>query len=271
MLTLLASTSASLSLLLLPSTDAFAPLQVSSKFKFSTFLQSKVVSSSGFMTSPSESNETVSNSNPYSNSNPSPYQEQKKQTLSRPERKAQERQRKQRKLSETKETKPNFYKLHSTNVAQLTQESTADDVLKAIKRAQNMHDHHDIRVIEDFLLDECDEGFAYGYRGSLLARLAVAALHLGNHELARRAIDVRRVYHRPGMMPMESAAIIRGLLRVQNMTDALEILDDELSLPLDVSLWQFHYLAVSQPVSQQNCCVECVFDFVFFCYIQLLL
>jgi hypothetical protein len=37
------------------------------------------------------------------------------------------------------------------------------------------------------------------------------------------------------MMPMESAAIIRGLLRVQNTTDALEILDDELSLPLDVS------------------------------------
>jgi hypothetical protein len=37
------------------------------------------------------------------------------------------------------------------------------------------------------------------------------------------------------MMPMESAAIIRGLLRVRNATDALEVLHDELSLPLEVS------------------------------------
>lgn len=37
------------------------------------------------------------------------------------------------------------------------------------------------------------------------------------------------------MMPMESAAIIRGLLRVHNSTDALEVLHDELSLPLEVS------------------------------------
>lgn len=98
-----------------------------------------------------------------------------------------------------------------------------------------MHDHHDIRVIGDFLLDECDEGFAYGYRGSLLARLAVAAMHLGDNESARRAIEARRVYHRPAMMPMESAAIIRGLLRLHNTTEALGILVDELSLPLDVS------------------------------------
>jgi hypothetical protein len=231
LLTLLASTTS-----LLPSSDAFAPLQVSSKF--STCLQSNVVSA--FMTAPSEPNDSV----------PNLYQEQKKQTLSRPERKALERQRKQRKATEPK-IKSN-YKLHSTNVAQLTQESTADDVVKAIKRAQNLHDHHDIRVIEDFLLDDCDEGFAYGYRGSLLARLAVAAMHLGDNESARRAIEARRLYHRPAMMPMESAAIIRGLLRVQNTTDALEILDDELSLPLDVS----------QSVRQQNCSVDllCVFD-----------
>ena len=36
------------------------------------------------------------------------------------------------------------------------------------------------------------------------------------------------------MLPMESAAIIRGLLRVKNATDAMEILHDELSLPLEV-------------------------------------
>jgi len=65
-----------------------------------------------------------------------------------------------------------------------------------------------------------------------LARLAVAALHMSNHELARKALEVRRVDHRSSMMPMESAAIIRGLLRVHNVTDAIMILDDELSLPL---------------------------------------
>jgi hypothetical protein len=216
LLTLLASTAS-----LLPSSDAFGPLQVPSKF--STCLQSNVVSA--FMTSPSEPNDAVPNN---------PYQEQKKQTLTRPERKALERQKKHRKATEPK-IKASNYKLHSTNVAQLTQESTAEDVVKAIKRAQNMHDHHDIRVIVDFLLDDCDPGFAYGYRGSLLARLAVAAMHLGDNESAQRAIEARRVHHRPAMLPMESAAIIRGLLRVHNTTDALAILDDELSLPLDVS------------------------------------
>jgi hypothetical protein len=64
--------------------------------------------------------------------------------------------------------------------------------------------------------------------------LAVAALHFGNNKVARRAIDIRRLEYRPSMLPMESAAIIRGLLRVHNATDALEILFDELSLPLEV-------------------------------------
>jgi len=55
---------------------------------------------------------------------------------------------------------------------------------------------------------------------------------MSNNELARKAIDVRRLEHRASMMPMESAAIIRGLLRVGNTTDALTLLNDELSLPL---------------------------------------
>lgn len=97
-----------------------------------------------------------------------------------------------------------------------------------------MHDHHDIRVIANFLLEECGEDFAYGFRGSLLARLAVAALHFGNHDVARQAIAVRRLEHRPSMLPMESAAIIRGLLRMKNTTEATELLNDELHLPLEV-------------------------------------
>jgi hypothetical protein len=160
---------------------------------------------------------------------------QKKQKLSRPERKALERQKKQQKHMNEKRIKAKAkYNLHSTAVSELTQESTADDVLKAIKRAQNLHDRHDLRVIADFLIDECDVDFAYGYRGSLLARLAVGALHFGNHDVARRAITIRRLEYRPSMMPMESAAIIRGLLRTQNATEAMEILDDELALPLEV-------------------------------------
>ena len=185
------------------------------------------------------------------------YQErqQRNEKLSRPERKALERQRKHRRATTTTTTTTTSskrtttttttttsskeqqegvkYNLHSTAVSQLTEESTADEVLRAIKRAQKNHDHHDIRVIEDFLLD-CHECFAYGYRGSLLARLAVAALHLGHQEVARKAIEVRRRDHRSGMLPMESAAIIRGLLRNHNVTDALEMLQDELSIPIPV-------------------------------------
>ena len=118
--------------------------------------------------------------------------------------------------------------------------TTADDVTKAIKRAQKLHDHHDLRVIANFLIDECDIGFAYGYRGALLARLAVAALHWENHEVARRAIEIRKLEYRASMRPMESAAIIRGLLRVHNVTGALDMIADELSLPMEVSICEGH-------------------------------
>jgi len=125
------------------------------------------------------------------------------------------------------------FKLHSKAISQLSSSSNHDDVVKAIKRAQKQHDHHDFRVIANFLIDECDVGFAYGYRGSLLARLAVAALHAENHIVARRAIEIRRLEYRASMRPMESAAIIRGYLRVHNVTDALDMIADELSLPMD--------------------------------------
>lgn len=69
-----------------------------------------------------------------------------------------------------------------------------------------------------------------------MARLAVAALRWENHKVARRAIEIRRLEYRGSMQPMESAAIIRGLLRVHNVTDALDLIADELSLPLEVSL-----------------------------------
>ncbi|KAL9188393.1 hypothetical protein ACHAXT_006771 [Thalassiosira profunda] len=125
------------------------------------------------------------------------------------------------------------HKLHSTAVDRLDGSTTADEVVQAIKRAQNLHDVHDIREIAHFLLEEVDVSFAYGYRGSLLSRLAVASLHINNYDIAERCIVERRISHRSSMLPMESAAIIRGLLRCHHIEEAWEVLDDELSLPLD--------------------------------------
>lgn len=179
----------------------------------------------------SSTQDTNNNNNQASNIVIEETNSKNKRPLSRPERKALERQKKIQ-SSTPRSKKPN-YPLHSNAVSRLTKDSTAEDVTRAIKRAQNNHDHQDLKVIADFLINECDVGFAYGYRGSLLARLAVAALHFENHVVARRAIDIRRLEYRPSMLPMESAAIIRGLLRVKNATDAMEILHDELSLPLE--------------------------------------
>eukprot|EP00522_Entomoneis_paludosa_P015033 CAMPEP_0172456436 /NCGR_PEP_ID=MMETSP1065-20121228/15569_1 /TAXON_ID=265537 /ORGANISM="Amphiprora paludosa, Strain CCMP125" /LENGTH=602 /DNA_ID=CAMNT_0013209441 /DNA_START=154 /DNA_END=1959 /DNA_ORIENTATION=+ len=122
--------------------------------------------------------------------------------------------------------------LHSTVLPELTQNSTADDVMKAIKRAQNLHDRHDLQAISRFLLEHTEDSFAYGYKGSMLARLAVAALHMNSHSIAKKALDYRRANFRSSMLPMESAAIVRNLLRVHNVTAAWTILQDELSLPL---------------------------------------
>lgn len=78
-----------------------------------------------------------------------------------------------------------------------------------------------------------DVTYAYGYRGSLLSRLAVASLHLNNHDIALRCITERRINHRASMLPLESAAIVRGLLRCHYTKEAWEVLEDELSLPLE--------------------------------------
>jgi hypothetical protein len=55
--------------------------------------------------------------------------------LSRPERKALERKKKQQKKNgNEKNGKKKVLKLHSNNISELTKESSADDVIKAIKR-----------------------------------------------------------------------------------------------------------------------------------------
>jgi GTP-binding protein len=166
---------------------------------------------------------------------------QDKKRLSRPERKALARVRKKeaglptsQKFQRTKEKQRiRRYELHSTAVSELAKDSSPDDVIRAIKRAQKNHDNHDLRVVTRFLLEETDDSFAYGFKGALLARLAVAALHLQSHTSAERAITKRRIDFRSSMLPLESAAIVRNLLRVHNVTDAWNVLDDELSLPLE--------------------------------------
>ena len=44
--------------------------------------------------------------------------------------------------------------LHSENVARLDEHTTAEEVVRAIKRAQNLHDLHDVKEIARFLVDE---------------------------------------------------------------------------------------------------------------------
>lgn len=155
------------------------------------------------------------------------------QRLSRPERKALERANKQKQTRNgQEENSKRKYTLHSTAVSELNKDSSPEDVMRAIKRAQNNHDNHDLRVITRFLLEETDDSYAYGFKGSLLARLAVAALHLQHHTSAAQAIAKRHADFRSSIVPLESAALVRNLLRVHNVTDAWNVLEDELSLPL---------------------------------------
>ena len=107
---------------------------------------------------------------------------------------------------------------------------------RAIKRAQNLHDAHDLQTISKFLIDECDEHWGYGFRGSLLSRLAVAALHMKEVDVAMRAIEARRTHERASMKPLESAAIVRGLMRAQKVDAGWNVLEDELALPLESSI-----------------------------------
>jgi hypothetical protein len=103
---------------------------------------------------------------------------------------------------------------------------------RAIKRAQNRHDLHDLKTIGAFLMDQCDEQWGYGFRGTLLSRLAVAALHMNEVELALKAIEIRGVHERLSIKPFESTGIVRGLLRAGLREEGWAVLEDELRLPL---------------------------------------
>eukprot|EP00980_Cylindrotheca_fusiformis_P021328 scaffold8212_cov93-Cylindrotheca_fusiformis.AAC.8 len=140
-----------------------------------------------------------------------------------------------------------FYTLHSSAVSHLQKDMPVSDIMyvysncnanesinrRAIKRAQNLHDFHDLETIAAFLIEECDEDWGYGFRGSLLSRLAVAALHMNAIEVAQQAIQTRRSSERSSMQPYESAAIVRGLMRAGQIDKGWIVLEDELRLPMD--------------------------------------
>lgn len=132
-------------------------------------------------------------------------------------------------------SKKRCYQLRSNNISQLTASSSTDDVIKAMKRASNLKNKNDIAVIGEFLLYGVDDGFGYGYKGSLLARFAVAALRLSEYDLAHRAMRMRRERFAESMTSFESAAILRGLLRMHKVDAAFELLEEELAVVQDVN------------------------------------
>ena len=90
-----------------------------------------------------------------------------------------------------------------------------------------------LKRIAKLLLETTNDPFmANGSQGSLLSRLAVAALRLNNHAIATDAISHRQNQFRNDMNPLESCAIVRNLLRAGNGTEAYQILEEELSLPM---------------------------------------
>jgi len=208
----------------LSSSPAITKLQASSPTRTSTALDVSMVST--FM-DPShydhEGNALTSHKKSHSPSS------SKSKKLSRPERKKMERAIK-------KSRKSGIYQLHSTRISELNvQSSTHEDVMIAIKRAQNLHDEQDIMTIGRFLLEGVDDTFAYGYKGSVLARFAVAALRCGQYDIAQQALDERRTKFQDSMQPYESAAIVRGWNRCNKSKKAFEVLEQELSLTSSAS------------------------------------
>lgn len=64
-------------------------------------------------------------------------------------------------LQGTATTIPTVHELHSENVKRLDANTTADEVVRAIKRAQNLHDLHDVAEIAHFLVEEVGKYLYY--------------------------------------------------------------------------------------------------------------
>lgn len=136
-------------------------------------------------------------------------------------------------------------------------------VLSAIKRSQNSNNVQDLYLIHKLLqcivveqanTSNYSNNFMYtdSERCSVLARFAVAALHMKQYSIASNSLQLRKniiaKYNHKNdtdieaihdsnkdlhllIRPKESSAIVRGLLRMQNITQAVEVLNLELSIP----------------------------------------
>ena len=83
-------------------------------------------------------------------------------------------------------TMAQVHPLHSTAVDKLEVSLTsADDVVQVIKRAQNLHDVHDIREIAHFLLEDCGEYYFVPCktRESVLMLLYFACIKLFTNQM----------------------------------------------------------------------------------------
>uniref|UniRef100_A0A7S1BPM9 EngB-type G domain-containing protein n=1 Tax=Corethron hystrix TaxID=216773 RepID=A0A7S1BPM9_9STRA len=147
---------------------------------------------------------------------------------SRPDRKRMERARKHRKKGEKKQ-KPPPPKVEMKPLC--PEGSTLDELYKAIKHAHKIHSEEDLEILTEFLVHKVDATFGYGYRGSLLSRVAVASLSMNRLDLAEAALDVRTRDHSGAFDPRESAAIVRALDRAGHMDRAEAVVREELALP----------------------------------------
>lgn len=149
--------------------------------------------------------------------------------LSRPERKRAERQKK--KPAGGDGTAARRKEEGGVGAPLCPDTTTPDDVSRLIKRGHRSRSHADLEELCDFLVDGVSPSYAYGYRGSLLSRLAVACLHCSRADLSARCLAARAADHAGGAAPAESAALVRALDRAGDIEGAEFVLNDELALP----------------------------------------
>jgi GTP-binding protein len=149
--------------------------------------------------------------------------------LPRSERKAQERARKQRHRQPNQSDNVAIQKrLHNHH-----ESYKSDNLLMALKRAQNNLDVDELQVIYQYLLQNNEhDASTNNWWGTVVSRLIIAALHLQCHDIASHALELRmQKVSILSRVPSESASLIRALLRTHNVSAAVTILDEELPLP----------------------------------------
>jgi len=200
-----------------PKITSSVPSRISSSTIFS-FGNSRTANKILSLSSPAEDNFT---------NKPS---QQLMKKLTRPEKKALEREKKESLADNTNKNNKSISQQRRSTLAaveQLSKDSSQpEDVMRAIKRAQYMQHEKSLVQIQSFLCDSDKDILCNN--SSLLTRLAVAFLSIPNHQHAQEVLTLRNRTN--NSIPHDSAALIRALLRVQNVTEARTILEHELPL-----------------------------------------